>query len=158
MKTYRIYVYLLISIYIFIQTSFFPQKLAHPLMGLFEHTPDGRTIISSPQDIVMYYNMVVYGGLAISGSLFLEACRLILRRIAKSNEIVGGAIDLVFRLLVVATVFLCTSAIYHLCRGEKAGLLSLSYEAMVTLLVLILCLIGNYIHRHMCPGKRGNRA
>ena len=86
---------------------------------------------------------------------FLEALRLIVHRFAKGKGTMGGAIDLVFRLLTVALVFLCTVAVYHLFRGEKAGLFSLSQEAVVTLSVLLLCLGGDYLRRHMRHGKRG---
>lgn len=99
--------------------------------------------------------MVVYGGLAIAGALFLEALRLIVRCFVKGKGAMSGAIDLVFRLLTVALVFLCTVAVYHLFRGEKAGLFSLSYEAVVTLLVLLSCLTWDYLRKQVRSGKRG---
>lgn len=156
MKTYKVYLYLLVSIYIFIQTSFFPQKLAHLLMTVFASTADGKTIITSPHTMVQYYNIVVCGGLAIAGTLFLVALRLVVRRFAKGRGIVVDTIELVFRLLAVVLIFLCTVTIYHLFRGEQAGLFSLSNETLVTLMVLLVCLVWDFFRRHIRPRMRGN--
>lgn len=69
-----------------------------------------------------------------------------------------GVIELVLRLLTVALIFLCTVAIYHLFKGEKAELFPLSYEAVVTLLVLLLCLVLDYLRRNIPTGKHDNCA
>ena len=124
-------------------------------MTVFASTVDGKKIITSPHTMVQYYNIVVYGGLAIAGTLFLVALRLVVRRFGKGRRIVVDTIELVFRLLVVVLVFLCTVTIYHLFRGEQAGFFSLSNETLVTLMVLLVCLVWDFFRRHIRPRMRG---
>lgn len=148
---YKIFIYLILSLYLLIQTTFFPQKLAHLLMAMFEPTVDGRTMITSPYDIVRYYNLVVYGGLTVAGSFFLEALELVLHRFAKDRGLAANIIGLWLKLLNVVFVYLCLVRVFHLFRGEKTAFFSLSLESTVTLLVLLACMTIDYFRRHIQP-------
>jgi len=142
MAKYLRYIYIPLSIYVLVQTSFFPEKIAQILMYVFEPRLNGRAALSSPGEIARYYNIVVYSGLGISCLLFLTGIKLFLNGIFKNRQKILRFAHLSIHLLIFASVFLCGIKVFRLIRGNNMGLFHLPLETatvMVTLMVLIAC-------------------
>lgn len=135
------YFYFFLSIYIFIQTSFFPQQPARFLIYFFAPKIDNTSIIFSPYDHVRYLNIVVYCGLAVSGTFFLKSLNIFLQRIIKKSELINRLINLAITLSTLTLVFLCTVKVYHLSKGNETGFFEISAESLITLVVLLICAV-----------------
>jgi hypothetical protein len=146
-KKYRGYLYLLLSIYILIQTTIFPQKPAELLIYFFRPELNGKSVIFSPHDHVIYLNIIVYFGLALSGSLFFKAANTISQSFLKKNEGVIKYIDLATALTTTILIFLCTVKVYHLFQRENIGLFSISGETAATLVALLICVVFNFLRK-----------
>jgi hypothetical protein len=141
------WLYFLLSIIIFIQATIFPQKPANLLIHLIAPKFEGKSIITSPYDHVRYLNMVVYGGLAIAGTLFLQAIGIVLRYKVNNKGLIYKYIDISLTLAKLALVFICTVTIYHLYKGEEANLFTVSNESFATLAVLLICVFLSLFRR-----------
>lgn len=139
--------YFLLSIVIFIQATIFPQKPANFLIHLIAPKFEGKSILTSPYDYVRYLNMVVYGGLAIAGTLFLQAIGIVLRYKIKNKGLIYKYVDISLTLAKIALVFICTVTIYHLYKGEEANLFTVSNESLATLAVLLICVFLSLFRR-----------
>lgn len=139
--------YFLLSIIIFIQATIFPQKPANFLIHLITPKFEGKSIITSPYDYVWYLNMVVYGGLAIAGTLFLQAIGIVLRYKVKNKGLIYKYVDISLTLSKIVLVFICTVTIYHLYKGEEANLFTVSNESLATLAVLLICVFLSLFRR-----------
>jgi len=91
--------------------------------------------------------MVVYGGLAIAGTLFLQAIGIVLRYKVKNKGLVYKYVDISLTLAKIALVFICTVTIYHLYKGEEANLFTVSDESLTTLAVLLICVFLSLFRR-----------
>ena len=141
------YFYFFLSIYIFIQASFFPQQPARFLIYSYAPKIDNTSIIFLPYDHVRYLNIVVYCGLAISGTFFLKSLNIFFQRILKKSEMINRIIETAITLLIFTLVFLCTVKVYHLSKGNEAGLFEISDESLVTLIVLLICVSLNFFRK-----------
>jgi hypothetical protein len=139
--------YFLLSIIIFIQATIFPQKPANFLIHLIAPKFEGKSIITSPYDYVRYLNMVVYGGLAIAGTLFIQAIGIVLRYKVKKKGLIYKYVDISLTLAKLALVFICTVTIYHLYKGEEANLFTVSNGILATLAVLLICVFLSLFRR-----------
>ena len=139
--------YFLLSFIIFIQATIFPQKPANFLIHLIAPKFEGKSIITSPYDYVRYLNMIVYGGSAIAGTLFLQSIGIVLRYKVKNKGLIYKYVDILLTLAKLALVFICTVTIYHLYKGEKANLYTVSNESLATLAVLLICVFLSYFFR-----------
>jgi cbb3-type cytochrome oxidase subunit 3 len=91
--------------------------------------------------------MVVYGGLAIAGTLFLQAIGIVLRYKVKNKGLIYKYVDIALTLAKLALVFICTVTIYHLYKGEEANLFTVSNESLATLAVLLICVFLSLFRR-----------
>jgi hypothetical protein len=91
--------------------------------------------------------MIVYGGSAIAGTLFLQAIGIGLRYKVKNKGLIYKYVDILLTLAKLALVFICTVTIYHLYKGEKANLYTVSNESLATLAVLLICVFLSYFFR-----------
>ncbi len=147
MTNYRCYLYLLLSVYIFVQTSFFPQILSDSLIYFFGPKLNEKSVIFSPYDHIRYNNIVVYCGLALSGTLLLKAAKLVLHNLFKDREKIKRYTDIAISLTTIPLVFLCTVAVYHLYRGEEANLFSVSREGIATLATILVCVVFDFYRK-----------
>ena len=139
--------YFLLSLIIFVQATIFPQKPANFLIHLIAPKFEGKSIITSPYDYIRYLNMVVYGGLAIAGTLFLQAIGIVLRYKVKKKGLIYKYVDISLTLAKLALVFICTVTIYHLYKGEEANLFTVSNESLAALAVLLICVFLSFFRR-----------
>lgn len=138
-KRHRGFLYLFLSIYILIQATLFPEKLAELLIYFFQPKLDGKPVIFSPYDHVRYFNIVVHCGLALTGIFLFNAAKLFLKYFVKQNEWINKLIDITTSIVTIALVFLCTLKVYHLFKRDSVGLFSLSEETATTLVSLLIC-------------------
>ena len=131
-------IYFLLSIYVFVQASFFPQKIAQFLIRMFQPRIGHQAILFSPDDHVRYYNIVLYAGLGIFSVLLSKGFKGLLRIKANHEGIVYRVIATLLTVGSCAMVYLCTVMIYRLFHGEETGLFSLSSTALIPLAVLLI--------------------
>lgn len=144
---HREILYLLLSIYILIQATLFPEKPAEFLIYIFQPKLDGRSVFFSPYDHARYLNIIVYIGLALSGAFFFNAAKLSFKYFLKRKERIIKFIDIATSLATITLVFLCTVKVYHLFQGENVGLFSPSGETAATLAVLLVCVVFNFFRK-----------
>jgi len=137
--------YFILSVYIFIQTAFFPKPLADILIRIFEPKINGELISFSPYDYVRYFNIVVYCGLPLSCMLFLKAAKIILQRFFERRKEINKYINIVIRLANFTLAYLCGVKVYHLSQGENQGLFAISSETFITLIGLLICFTSDFI-------------
>jgi hypothetical protein len=157
-KNHRGFLYLFLSIYILIQATLFPEKPAELLIYFFQPKLDGKPVIFSPYDHVRYFNIIVYCGLAISGTFLFHAAKLFSKYFTKQNERISELIDIITAIATIALVFPCTVKVYHLFKGENVGLFSLSGEAVATLSVLIVCVAVNSVRKSKNNSRKNHQS
>jgi hypothetical protein len=142
-KKHRGFLYLFLSICILIQATLFPEKPAELLIYLFQPKLDGMPVIFSLYDHVRYLNIIVYCGLALSGTFLFHAAKLFSKYLVTQNERIIILIDIITAIATIALVFLCTVKVYHLVKRESIGLLSLSGQTATSLAALLICVAIN---------------
>jgi hypothetical protein len=151
---YRIFVYLGLSVYIFIQTSFFPSLFARPLIAMFEPKIDGRITIISPYVLVWYYNIVTYVGLLISVPLFLHAIKLTRIRIFPSEATLSRFLNLCMTLFKTAFVFICTIKVVRLLKRQDMDFFDLSGENLAGLIMLLFLITFDFAKKEISRSKQ----
>lgn len=139
LNQYLPYFYLMLSIYIFVQATFFPQKPANILINFLNPQLDSGVSVFLVHDYVRYLTIVVYTGLAISGAFFFLAIDKILFQRVESKK-TYNVIHLIITQLNFILGFLCGVKVYHLFHGDNPSFLSISNQTLITLVVLIICI------------------
>lgn len=139
LNQYLPYFYLMLSIYIFVQATFFPQKPANILINLFSPKLDSGISVFSISDHIRYLTIVVYSGLAISGAFFFLALdKILLHWVHRTWAY--NVIHLIITQSNLILGFLCGVKVYHLIRGDNPGFFSISNQTLITLVVLMICI------------------
>ena len=138
LNQYLPYFYLMLSFYIFVQATFFPQKPANFLINIFNPKLDSGVSVFSINDHLRYLTIVVYTGLAISGAFFCLALDKILSHWIDRTRIFNF-IHLIITQSNLILGFLCGVKVYHLIRGDNPSFFSISNQTLITLVVLIIC-------------------
>lgn len=140
LKQYLPYFYLILSLYIFIQTTFFPKAIADILIDIVNPKLDSGNTAFLIQDYVRYLTIVVYSGLAISSAFFFTALDILILKWIKSIK-TYSFIHLFVVFLNFSIGFLCGVKVYHLLRGKNPGFFAISGQTTVTLIVLLICIL-----------------
>jgi hypothetical protein len=151
---YKIFVYLGLSVYIFIQTSFFPGLFAHPFISMFEPKIDGRITILSPYVLVWYYNIVTYVGLLISVPLFLHAIELTNIRIFTSKATLSRLINFGMTLFKTVFVFICTIKLVRLLKRQDMDFFDLSGDNLAGLIMLLFLITFDFAKKEIRRSKK----
>ena len=138
LKQYLPYFYLMLSFYIFVQATFFPQKPANFLIYFFNPKLESGVSVFSISDHLRYLTIVVYTGLAISSAFFCLALdRILFHWIDRAR--IFNLIHLIINQLNLILGFLCGVKVYHLIQGDNPGFFSISDKTLITLFILIIC-------------------
>jgi hypothetical protein len=100
-----------LSIYTFLQCTFFIGKAAHLLFYLSAPSVNGYPLLFSPYDMAYYFNVVFYTGLLISGLLFIAFTEPSIRRLVKSNRFISIPLSIIVTPLYFVLLFCCASGI-----------------------------------------------
>lgn len=84
-----------LSIYFFIQCTFFIEKPAHMLHYLFSSKMYGFLTSFSPYDLIPYFNIVFRAGLFISGLFFVFAAEPLIKSRVKGRRVISIPIAIV---------------------------------------------------------------
>ena len=140
LRHYVPYFYLIISIYMFIQTTFFPKAIAEILICIIIPKLESGNAVFLLPEYVHYLTIVVYSGLAFSCAFFFMALDILILKWIKSVKIYNFA-HFSIALINCTIGFLCGVKVYHLVRGENPSFFSISGQTTVTLVVLLICVL-----------------
>jgi hypothetical protein len=102
--------YLILSIYVFLQSTFFGGTIAHFLYFFAPPKVSGIQLSFSPYHLIPYFNFVLYAGLTVSGILFCLASEPFIARRMKYTRIISipaSIIILPFYFIVIYISFTC---------------------------------------------------
>jgi hypothetical protein len=112
MKNYSINISLLVlSICIIILSVFFIDKLSYPLMYLIEPEVNGQLVVSSPYDLLPYYNFVSRCGLSVAGILFFIAMRPLMTHLFSNRKIIGIFLGIIVTPVYILCVIVCSTIV-----------------------------------------------
>jgi hypothetical protein len=112
MKNYSINILLLIlSICIIILSVFFIDKLSYLLMYLIEPEANGQLVVSSPYDLLPYYNFVSRCGLLVAGIFFFIAVRPLMTHLFSNRKITGIFLGIIATPVYILCVIICSSIV-----------------------------------------------
>lgn len=94
-KNYKFFLYMILSVYFFLQCTFFIEKPTLLLHYLFAPKMYGFLTSFSPYDLVPYFNIVLKGGLLISGLFFVFAAEPFIKPRVKGRRVISIPIAIV---------------------------------------------------------------
>lgn len=113
-KKYINSLFIALSIYVFIQSTFFAEKIAFLIYYLAPPKINGIPVSFSPYHLVPYFNLVLYCGASISGLLFYLGVEPFITLQMKNRRIVGSALTIIITPAYFLLLFTIFSAIQHL--------------------------------------------
>jgi hypothetical protein len=105
---------LILSIYVFIQSTFFGGTIAHFLYFLTPPKVNGIQLSFSPYHLIPYFNIVLYAGLTVSGMLFCLASEPFIARRVKNKRIISIPISIIIVPFYFIVIYIITACVKNL--------------------------------------------
>ena len=138
MKKAQIIFYIVLSAYIFIQTSFFPEPIANFLIKTFEPKLNQTTIISSPMIFVRYQNFVIHSGLLIAFLCVLQVIRISFRQFISDPSLKARSTYFTLKMVGFTFTYLIALSVINIVKGDIRGVFELSSDSFLVLTVFLL--------------------
>ncbi len=114
-SSYKRFLFLVVSIYVFIQCTIFMTDTANVLFSLAAPKINGEPMLFSPYNMISYCNIVLHGGIIISSILFIISIEPIIRYRLKKRfiSIPLAIISTPFYFILLYIVFQGTILLVH---------------------------------------------
>ncbi len=113
-KKFKNILFIALSIYLFIQSTFFVGKIAFLIYCLAPPKINGIPESFSPYHLVSYFNIVLYCGVSLSGILFYLGAEPFVTLQMKNRRIIGIALTIIITPVYFILLFTIFSGIQHL--------------------------------------------
>jgi hypothetical protein len=110
-NNYKRMLYMILSIYALVQCTTFMGETALALFSLAAPKVDGKPILFSPYNMISYCNIVLYGGLIISGILFILAVEPFVARRVGNKRIVSMLLTVFISPIYFVLLYLISNGI-----------------------------------------------
>lgn len=105
-----------LSVYAFLQCTFFIGAPAHLLLYLTAPSVDGHPVLLSPYDMVRYFNIVFNTGLMISGLLFIASAEPVIKHRVKNRRYISLPLAILATPFYFILLYLGSSGVSALCQ------------------------------------------
>ena len=112
-KEYKNILFVVLSIYFFIQSTFFMDKIALFLYYLSPPQINGIPVSFSPYHLLPYFNLVLYCGVSISGILFFLGAEPLVTLRMEKRKIKGIALTIIIMPAYFILLFTIFSGLQH---------------------------------------------
>jgi hypothetical protein len=113
-QKYRQIFYLILSFYVFIQSTFFGGTIAHFFYYLAPPKVNGIQLSFSPNHLIPYFNIVFYAGLTVSGILFCLASEPFIARRINNKRIISIPVSIIIVPFYFLFIYISTAGVKNL--------------------------------------------
>ncbi len=113
-KKYTRILFLILSVYVFVQCTLFMGKVADLLFCLTAPKIEGGPVFYSPYGMIPYFNIVLYGGLIISGVFFFLSAEPFFAHRFKNKRIISMPLTIVITPFYFILLYLSSAGVHNL--------------------------------------------